>query len=363
MPDLKLLENLKEPVNILRGPFTAKQKANYLRYMLASKEEKLSYKPIVLSIVATGRCTLSCRMCPTHSEVIQDGYLHAQNPVKDMSFETFKKVTDSFPEAITVSIIGSGEPLLNKDFFRMVDYAAKTHKMLVKTFTNGTTLEKNIERILNSSLEGITISLNAHNAREYARLTGMKEDVFNDICSALKNLISRKNARKSPLKIKASFIIDRENYVRMNEMINLAANFGVDTIFLCNFLPSPYDGFRVKEKTLFHEDEKIRDFIGRSKEKISPLLRKKVRWPVLISKSATAFKCSSHFSQLRVDGDGNIGSCSMMLLNMSANGKIDEQDVWNNAFFRKMRRNFLTGKRDRIEKQCLACPDNLGVEV
>jgi MoaA/NifB/PqqE/SkfB family radical SAM enzyme len=357
------LKTFRESVNVLKGPYAVRQKINYLRYALSSKKEELSYKPVILSIVATGRCTLSCDMCPTHSRLIPGDYRHAQNAVGDMPFGVFKKAVDSFSEAITVSIIGSGEPLLNKDFFRMVDYAAKKRRMLVKTFTNGTPLQENTEKILDSGLDGITVSLNAQNADEYGRLTGVKNDMYGKICDSLNTLIQRRNAIKSSLKIKVSFIIDRQNYRSMNEMIELAAGLGVDTIFLCNFLPSPYEGFKPEERALFYEDEEARNFIRENKRRLHPSLKRKVRWPVLISRDAGNFNCASHFSQLRVDGEGNIGSCSMMLLNMSGNGKIDDKEIWNNDFFRRMRRNFLTGQKESLSEQCLACPDNLGIEV
>ncbi|MFH1790782.1 MAG: hypothetical protein ABH885_02220, partial [Candidatus Omnitrophota bacterium] len=63
--------------------------------------------------------------------------------------------------------------------------------------------------------------------------------------------------------------------------------------------------------------------------------------------------------QVRVDGHGNVASCSMMLLNMENTGSIDDPDCWNSAFLRDMRERFLTG-RD-IEELCLYCPSNKGV--
>lgn len=355
------MNKLKELLNIFTGPFTLAQKLNYARYIFSVKKESLAYKPVILSVVATGKCTLSCDMCPTHSEIIPKDYKYIQKTTGDITFETFKKVVDRFPKAMTVSIIGSGEPLLNPDFFKIVEYAAKKYKMTVKTFTNGTKLKENIKKLINSPLDGITVSLNSHNGQDYKRLTGMDEAVYPNICDATKELISARNAASSPLKVKVSFIVDRENYVNINDMIEKAGLLGADTIFLCNFLPSPYKGFTPEERAIFFDDNDIRSYLETCKKNLSAELIKKVKWPLLISKSSSGFKCDCHFSQLRVDGEGNIGSCSMMLLNMDGNGNIDDPEVWNNDFFKKMRRNFMSGDVKKLDEQCIYCPDNSGV--
>ena len=83
--------------------------------------------------------------------------------------------------------------------------------------------------------------------------------------------------------------------------------------------------------------------------------------PSLIDKNSAGNGCDVHFRQIRFDGDGNVSSCSMMLLNMTGNGSYRDGDVWNNAFFRGMRRIFLSGSGDGLPGPCGVCPDNKGI--
>ena len=348
-------------LNMLRNDHTFAQRLNYFKYKFSKKGEALNYDPVTISVVATTKCTLSCDMCPTHSTMVPRDYPYLQRNAKDIDFEMFKEIIDKFDKALEVHIIGSGEPLLNKDFFRMVDYAA-TKRMKVKTFSNGTTIERNIGRILDSKLDGITISLNGHSPGEFRRMTGMDERIFGQICATTKMLIEMKNRRGSKIKVKASFIIDRYNYKFIPEMISLSLKLGIDHIFFCNFLPSPYDGLRAHERVMMAED-KVIDELNSIFKSYPFSIRRKITPPTLVDEKMDRNQCATHFSQVRFDGDGNISSCSMMLLDMSGNGNYRDEDLWNNDFFRRMRRAFLSKGDERLPAPCRVCPDNKGRRI
>jgi MoaA/NifB/PqqE/SkfB family radical SAM enzyme len=348
-------------VNLLSADHTFAQRSNYIRYRFAKKAEVLRYDPVTISIVATTRCTLSCDMCPTHSSVVPRDYPHIQKNTKDMDFGMFKEIIDRFHKALTVHIIGSGEPLLNKDFFRMVDYAA-SRNMVVKTFSNGTTIEANMDAILDSRLDGITISVNGHDSGEFKRMTGMPEEVYAGIREATARLVEEKKRKSSKVKVKISFIIDRHNYRHIPRMVDVGLRLGVDHIFFCNFLPSPYKGLRAEERMLKAGDK----FASELKEIFGvypPQIRKKLTPPVLLDARPERKTCATHFSQIRFDGDGNVSSCSMMLLDMTGHGSYDEDGVWNNEFFRKMRGIFLSQDHAILPEPCRVCPDNKGLHI
>ena len=355
------MDIVRDMINMILAPHTLSQKGNYFRYLLSRGREELRYGPVTVSIVATGRCTLSCDMCPTHSGRVPDSYIHAQQPVEDMSFERFREIIDRFSDAVTVHIIGSGEPLLNKDFFRMVDYASGK-KMTVKTFSNGTMIRANIDRILNSGLDGITVSINGHNAEEFSRMTGMKPETYDGIYEAVGALVAEKKRRGSRVKIKLSYIIDKHNYRFIPYMVASSAALGVDHSFFCNFLSAPYDGLRAEERSLM-AGGKAAGEIKAIFEAYPPAVRKKLTPPLLVDPGMAGDNCRTHFSQIRFDGNGNVSSCSMMLLNMSGHGHYRDKDVWNNAFFRDMRKAFLSGGSYPVPDPCKVCPDNKGVRI
>lgn len=353
----------KEDLKTLINPFfTWEQKKNYLTYILSRPSEVLKYKPLTISVVGTARCTLECDMCPTHSRLVPEDYEFSQKPSKDISLETFKKVLDTFSEALNVHIIGAGEPLLNKDFFEMVHYAAKRH-MTVKTFSNGTTIPENISRILEAPLDGITISLNGHNREEYRRMTGGACEIYDKIFDGVKTLISERDRTNSKVKIKLSFIIDTVNYKSLEDMIRAGMGLGADTIFLCNFLPCPYPGLSADERMIFLKNKGAIDFIKDVYDNLDNETKRKVSFPDAVDIGIKDNKCDTHFTQIRVDGEGRVSSCSVMLLNMEGSGYYYQPDVWNNTFFRETRRAFLKNNRDLLKDPCRICPENLGVRI
>lgn len=355
------MNSIKKILSMLAADHTVSQKINYLRYLFSKKTETLRYDPVTISVVATGRCTLSCDMCPTHSNIVPEDYPHRQKNANEMDIAMFKDVIDRFKNALNLNIIGSGEPLLNKDLFKMIDYAA-SRRMTVKTFSNGTTIRDNIDKIIGSALSGITISINGHTREEFNRMTGMDKKIYDEIYDAAKRLIEERNRKASPLKVKLSFIIDRYNYGSIPAMIDCFLRLGADHAFFCNFLPCPYGNLSAEERVL-KNDDRIREELNAIFSGYPLSVRKRLTPPTLVDAKMDKNKCGTYFSQVRFDGDGNISSCSMMLLDMTGHGTYKDRDVWNNAFFRKARRVFLSGDGAYLSDPCKVCPDNKGVEI
>lgn len=352
---------MTDMIAVISSGHTFKQKINYLKFRMYPKQEILAYDPVTISIVATGRCTLSCDMCPTHSRAVPRDYPHMQKFGRDMEFDMFRRIIDRFDNALSVHIIGSGEPLLNKDLFRMVDYASG-RKMIVKTFSNGTTVSENIERIIGSKLDGITISINGHNSREFARMTGMDEEVYSKIYSGVKALVEEKVNHAACIKIKLSFIIDKYNYASIPDMVTLGMELGVDHMFFCNFLPAPYKGLTAAERTLMDEGDMTAS-LKRIFGQYPPSVRRMLTPPVLMKRDAKINRCDTHFSQIRFDGEGDFSSCSMMLLDMSGHGRYTDKEIWNGNYFRLMRRLFLLNDQSSLPEPCVYCPDNSGIKI
>jgi MoaA/NifB/PqqE/SkfB family radical SAM enzyme len=75
-----------------------------------------------------------------------------------MSFENFKKLIDQLPTLKRVNLFWMGETLLNKDIFRMVDYAAEKG---IASFisTNSTTLINDYKKLQESKLRLLEVCL------------------------------------------------------------------------------------------------------------------------------------------------------------------------------------------------------------
>lgn len=188
-------------------------------------------------IEPTNRCNFSCSLCALGSGL-------DKRPRGDLSFDIYKKVIDDLADyLIWVMLYIQGEPLLNKDIFKMIAYA-KMHKIYVSLSTNGYFLnQENISKILNSGLDHITISLDA--AREDTFKNYKKIDAFQMVVSNIKTLVSQrsKTRRLNPC-ICLQMIVIKDNEKEIDELFDLAGEVGADEVFIkparLNFLSKKF---------------------------------------------------------------------------------------------------------------------------
>jgi len=276
-------------------------------------------------------------MCQTHSQKIPKNIYHHEGS-RDIDFQTFKQFVDRFKNALSVSLIGTGEPMLNKDFFKMARYAAFEKRMSVITVSNGTIISSKIDEVLDCGLSNIEISLNGYDEDELHRMTGQQKKYFSIICNNVQELVRKRNEIKSGLVISLSFILDQQNYRNAFRMVELAEKLGVDEVSLHNFLPSPVEGFTAEKRCLYSDDKDVVETLIRLRQ---GGYKVKLNLPTLLDKNRKEKYCVSYFRLIRVDGEGNVGGCAGQLLNLSGNGKFYDKDVWNNSHFQERRKIFL----------------------
>ncbi len=339
----------------LKGKHTLGQIMNLARYSLGKKKSVVNWDPIDISIFLTFRCNLSCDMCLTHSTKFSNPW--GQKSTKDVDFELFEQVLTRYKNALTVNIIGNGEPLLHKDFFKMIEYASTTMKMNVNSSSNGILVGQYIEEIINSPLKHFNISINGHNREEFHRMTGMPPELFDVISNNTAELVKRKREKGSGPKIAATFILDQWNYHCLEDIIYFSDGLGVDQIAFFQFLASPVDGFTAVERCLFGDDTEVLETLARVNS-LPPRIRKKVTLPVLLDRAIDNNKyCTVWLYNISVDGDRNVGGRCCQLLDLSVSGKFDEREPWNNASFQEMRRRFIDPGSPLLEP-CTWCYNN-----
>jgi MoaA/NifB/PqqE/SkfB family radical SAM enzyme len=338
------------PLRVIRGERTLGQALNYIHYRLSTPSPVVRYSPVVLNFFPTDKCNLRCDFCLTRSTKFENKEFK-HYPCQDMSFELFKQVLDKFDKAFEVQIAGTGEPTLNKDIFRMIEYCTQK-KMEAFMNTNGTIIENKIEQLVCSGLTTLWISLNAHNADEFSRITGEDGKYFYKICDNIRALVETRREKKSDIKFGASIILDKINYRYINEMIQTAGMLGLDYVTFYPFFPvSENEDFSASKRCLFEDDKEVAEFFPA-----------KVKYPssglqVIICpfpKRVVARRgCRSFFKLLSIDGAGNVGGCAKQILNLTG-GKFSDEDVWNNQYFRSMRQMFLDPNTPLLET-CKFC--------
>ncbi|GAH12335.1 unnamed protein product, partial [marine sediment metagenome] len=230
-------------------------------------------------------------MCPSHSKSIPKEYKFKHKKAPDMSRKLLQDILDRYNKALRVWLVGTGEPILNPNFFDLVKECVK-RKMIVNTFSNGFAIKNYKGKLVNCGLDRICISINGQNSEEFNRITGMPKDYYHIITENISSLVETRNEMNSKTKIELSFIIDQFNYLNIEQMIKVSGKFGIDSVSLNNFLPTPYVGLTPAERCLFENDSNIKGEIKRLKKLkfscsvIWPKLlsdclqdRKKCRWP------------------------------------------------------------------------------------
>jgi radical SAM protein with 4Fe4S-binding SPASM domain len=179
--------------------------------------------PYAISVEPTSCCNLHCMECPS-------GNGSLLRPPGYMSMEMFKKIIDKVSKhSFYLNLYFQGEPMMHPNFSEMVIYA-KSKRMFVFTSTNGHFLtEKNIQKLVNSKLDKLIISMDGHNQDSYQqyRLGGK----FEKVIQGMKNIaqIKIEMKYKTPIII-AQVLLLKTTENHLEEIKALALQTGVDKV-------------------------------------------------------------------------------------------------------------------------------------
>jgi MoaA/NifB/PqqE/SkfB family radical SAM enzyme len=89
----------------------------------------------------------------------------------NLSFDQFKQFLELFPEIQHLELQGEGEPLINPEFFAMVELANR-RGIHISFITNGSFLHANITQILRSQIRSIRVSLETTDPEKFQKIRG-----------------------------------------------------------------------------------------------------------------------------------------------------------------------------------------------
>jgi hypothetical protein len=106
-----------------------------------------------INIDVTNHCNKSCSICP-----MKDRYKKPLFPMGYMDLEIYTKIIEQLKPGTEIDFHKDGEPLLHPYIGWMIKYA-KSCSMFTHVVTNGILLGKKKERIVDSGLDLLTISI------------------------------------------------------------------------------------------------------------------------------------------------------------------------------------------------------------
>lgn len=327
---------------------TFKQMGNIIISKITFGRIIVFYNPFEINLSITDECNLKCVWC------VRNNKRYAHKKTKDMSFDVFKKIVDLFPTVYNINITGTGEPLLNKDIFLMLEYA-KNEGRNTNIVSNGVLLSSNtIEMLFKHDVSSISVSLNAYDKKTFADVAGVSQEIYEVITRNLNELVKERNRRKSKLKISMTYVCTKDNYKDIPKVIELGKSICFDYIHFHNLIPSEKTDYD-NGKCLMCSDVEVKKHLAEIKAKLDSNDMKKVYFPKLIPDCIKVRKCRVPFRNMKIDSEGNISSCYRVITPSSDNGNIfREKNVWNNKHYQSMRRMMLDNSVDLLEC-CKTC--------
>lgn len=304
---------------------------NFLINIYEQKTKKviLKSRPYLLQIEPICGCNLNCPLCPIGNSIMK-------RKRGLMKYEDYLKIMEKLEDnLISISFWNWGEPLLNKDIFKMISYA-KEKKIHTIMNTNGYYISRDSsKRLIESGLDEIKISIDGASKETYAIYR--KNSDFDGVLGNIGFLIKEKNAKRKKFRVTMQFIVMKHNQHEIERIKKLAKEIGVDFLSM-------------KTVSAMMNQQKIEGFLP-DKDEFSRYYSTdyKIR--------PKEFKfCSLPWKIIVVNWDGTVTACCM---DYDARYKLGNMlceeivDVWNGNDYVKFRQAML--KNGEGIKMCKDC--------
>jgi len=179
--------------------------------------------PTVAMVEPTNRCNIHCALCPTS----QDKTTRALGV---MSWDTYRTVIDRIEPFIpTLYLMFAGEPMVCRDFERMVAYARQRHLETI-TSTNATLLDPTrARRLVHAGLDRLIVSIDGISPETYERYR--RGARFERVVENVRAMVAYRNACgvRRPY-VLMQFLAMRHNQHEIPRLPAFKRHVGVDRI-------------------------------------------------------------------------------------------------------------------------------------
>ena len=352
--------------------------------MVAAMAERLFQKPTAgpwaaavlpelpeeLQVEVTGACNLRCRMC-----LVRYAPAVGRNEGA-LDLEQFLELVDSLPRIKKLTLQGLGEPLLSPHLLEMVRYAVR-RGAAVGFNTNGVLLDAPIaEQLIAAGLSWLHVSLDGASEATYQDVRhgpGLRPrpGQFNRVLANLRRLVALRRVRGSETpRIQVVFVAMRRNVAELERLTELAADVGVDELFVQNLshdfgdssAESRYEALKryVAEEALFGSElEYGRDAFERARQRADELgLR--LRLPQLDERPSHRSDgepgCFWPWHSAYVTHRGEVQPCCMVMGSDRATlGDLHAagfEEIWRGASYARFRERLLTDDPPEVCRGC-----------
>ncbi|NQT18588.1 MAG: radical SAM protein [Planctomycetes bacterium] len=325
--------------------FTPGKFLNLVRIFIEYKTRKevLRAYPYCLVVDPCNSCMLACPLCPTGQGT--KGRTKAM-----MSFDDYKRILDELKNHLyEIYLFNWGESLLNKDIFRMVDYA---HGSGIRTrlSSNLNYFEDGFaEKLVASGLDHLIVSLDGTNQHSYKKYR--RKGSFEKVIDAVNQIVAEKKRRKSKTPILTwQFLVMKHNEKEVPAVHHMARELEFDIVRITPIrTDTAQEIFQTDEEKMENskqwlpEDEKLSRFDYGKKKKV-----------------ITNANCKYLWSMPSINPDGSLSPCCGVYPEKYDFGNVLESGfaaIWNNKKYVAARR-VVSGKKPDMATVCVNCVKN-----
>lgn len=292
--------------------------------------------PYEWEIDTTNICQLKCPLCHTGLDNIRrvKGIMH---------FDTFRKTIDEIKDyVIWLSLYSWGEPLLNKQIPKFIDYAHKAKiATIISTNLSLPLKPERVEEIIESGLDVMIVSLDGLTQEVYEQYR-----VRGNLPMVMKNLrlfVEKKKELKSKTPyIEWQFIVMKQNEGQIPEARRMAKEIGVDQIVFkkVDFPHGMGDDELAQKWFPVHSPE-----FRRENPQDKPY-------------NENSGRCWRLWRSAVVNWDGGYAPCCYLTDAAHDFGNVNEKSIksiWNGKHYKTARNLFKNGDRPEVTIGCLTC--------
>lgn len=195
-----------------------------LKYNIIYKKSFFDTYPTLLQIESTNLCNGKCIMCSHYYKDPKKG--------SHLSFDYSVKLAKVLPYVETVLLHGIGEPFLNPDIIKWLDYY-KSFQVHLSTFTNMSILTPELLEVIGRSFSALHISCDGCTRKTFEHIRGnLKFSTF------LRNI---KLLRKTypQIKLHMHTVAMRQNLHELTSFVSFADELGFSSLTFSNLTVNP----------------------------------------------------------------------------------------------------------------------------
>lgn len=316
-------------------------------------ESRLDYEPIHLCIN------------PLELHPLPGKEQHALSPAEadtQWSADTFQFLLEQVPSVQTVSFFcKQADPLAFPGLFRLIDQAYRFNGAKSTVYSQGWHLTSLMSEIMTSRLDRLVISMQAHRPSQYSLMTGRPLAHFVALRDQVHELVEQKRRSGHPLKIEISMLVDIHNFGEIPDMIRYAETLGISCIHFENL--GADNAQTAGPRTIFSDCRPIVNYLEDLARTHLPNAKVKVVLPMIPERVPPQNRyCQDAYSTVSVDAHLNVSGCSRQLLSHEHQGKIWDEDFFNNPMYQWLR-SVHCGQQTiqdlpEVPHPCRNCPNN-----